>query len=68
MVERLGAELRRAWGPRWDVLGRLVAAGGGGKALWPELQGVHPAAVLAGEPVYGNAMGYVVLARLNGAR
>jgi hypothetical protein len=50
------------------VVERLVAAGGGGKALWPELQRVHPAAVLAGEPVYGNAMGYVVLARLNGAR
>lgn len=64
-VEQLGQEiterLRHVWAKRLDRLAAIVLSGGGGAAVQPFIG--LPGAVLADDPVYANAKGFLWLAR-----
>lgn len=61
LAEGIAAQLRRLWGADLDLLGALVVAGGGGRALLSHLRGLTPAVRLASEPLYANAEGFLAL-------
>jgi len=54
----VGAELRRAWGERFELLHVLLVSGGGGLACWDQLRTLHPRTELQKDSLFANAVGF----------
>ncbi len=62
LAGEVAEEIRRSWGDRLGLLGAVLVCGGGGEALAPHLQGLHPLVRAVPDALWANALGFLAMA------
>ena len=61
LAAEISEQMRRLWSDRLDLLGAVLLAGGGGDLLTPYLSRLHPLVRPAGDALFANAEGFLLM-------